>query len=78
MITCRGETLDQPFIDQENVFLCKPKNPEAIAAAIETIMDNPGLRQRLREGALQLGQDWFSWENATNRTMATFERPRLK
>jgi glycosyltransferase involved in cell wall biosynthesis len=73
MITTRGEVLDQPFIDQENVFLCPPKNPEAIATAIEMLIDNPDLRQRLRFGALQLARAWFSWESATDRTMATFQ-----
>lgn len=73
IITTRGEVLDQPFIDQENVLLCPPKNSEAIAAAIETLIDNPHLRQRLRLGALQLAQEWFSWESAVDRTMATFQ-----
>jgi glycosyltransferase involved in cell wall biosynthesis len=72
IITTRGEVLDQPFIDQKNVLLCPPKNPEAIAAAIEILVDNPNLRQRLRQGALQLAQDWFSWERAVDRTIATF------
>jgi polysaccharide biosynthesis protein PslF len=73
MITTRSEMLDQPFIDQENVFLCPPKNPEAIAAAIETLIDNPNLRRDLRQGALELAQEWFSWESAIDRTIATFQ-----
>jgi glycosyltransferase involved in cell wall biosynthesis len=73
LITTRGEILDSPFIDQENVFLCPPKNPEAMATAIETLIDNSELRQRLRLGALQLAQEWFSWERAIDRTMATFQ-----
>jgi glycosyltransferase involved in cell wall biosynthesis len=73
MITTRSEIPDQPFVDQENVFLCPPKNPEAMAAAIEKVIDNADLRQRLRLGALQLAQEWFSWESAIDRTMATFQ-----
>lgn len=73
MITTRGEILDQAFIDQENVFLCPPKDPKAMAAAIETLIDNSELRQRLGLGARQLAQEWFSWERAIDRTMATFQ-----
>ena len=49
-----------------------PKSPEAMAAAIKTLMDNPELRERLRKGALKLAQEWFSWESATERIIGAF------
>jgi len=72
IITTQGAMLEQPFVHQENVFLCPPKNPEVMAAAIEALMDNCDLSQRLRLGALRLAEEWFSWPRAIDRTIATF------
>lgn len=72
IITTQGAMLEQPFVHKENVFLCPPKNPEVMAAAIETLMENCDLSQRLRLGALRLAEEWFSWERAIDRTIATF------
>jgi len=72
IITTRGEMAVQAFRHKENVLLCPPKSPKEMAAAIETLMENPDLRQRLCEGSIQLTRDWFSWEKAIKRTVATF------
>jgi glycosyltransferase involved in cell wall biosynthesis len=71
VITTRGEILEQPFIHQKNVFLCPPKNPEAMALAMGTLIDNPEIRQDHRLGALELAREWYSWDTATERTIAT-------
>jgi glycosyltransferase involved in cell wall biosynthesis len=71
IITTQGAMIEPPFMHQKNVFLCPPQNPEAMAAAIETLMDSPDLRRRLRIGALELAREWFSWESAIERTIAT-------
>jgi glycosyltransferase involved in cell wall biosynthesis len=72
IITTRGADLERQFVHQENVFLCPPKDPDSMASAIKLLMDAPDLRARLRAGALRLARDWFSWERATDRTLATF------
>ena len=72
IITTQGALLEQPFIHQQNVFLCPPQNPEAMAAAIEKLMDSPDLRERLRAGACDLAREWFSWDKAIERTIAKF------
>jgi polysaccharide biosynthesis protein PslF len=71
IITTQGTMLEPAFVHQENVWLCPPKSPEALAEAITLLMDSPSLRQQLRTGALKLAQEWFSWESAIERTMAT-------
>src|SRR5207253_4470800 len=71
IITTQGTMVEQPFVHQENVFLCPPRSPEVMATAIGTIMGNPDLRQRLCVGALQLVQEWFSWDKAIERTIST-------
>ncbi len=72
-ITTQGETSDVAHIDRDSVLLCPPKNPEAIAAAIEALIDDPELRKRLHLGALDLARKWFSWESATARTVSTLQ-----
>jgi len=72
IITTLGKTLEQPFIDKKNVFLCPPKSPEAMASAMKTLMDSPDLRHRLRMGSLQLAEEWFSWQRATERMIGAF------
>jgi polysaccharide biosynthesis protein PslF len=71
IITTQGAMLEPAFVHQENVWLCPPKSPEAVAEAIKLLMDSPSLRQRLHTGALKLAEEWFSWEGAIERTMAT-------
>ncbi|MFP5264116.1 MAG: glycosyltransferase family 4 protein [Blastocatellia bacterium] len=70
IIAARGTDLERQFVHQENVFLCPPKDPVALASAIKLLMDAPDLRARLAAGALKLAQDWFSWGSAIDRTLA--------
>ena len=72
-ITTEGKTLEQPFSHKKNVFLCPPQNPEAMALAMETLIRNPEIRQNLRAGVLKFAEEWYSWETATERTIATFD-----
>ena len=76
IITTRGEYLESPFQDRKNIFLCRPKDPEELAAAISSIMKNPKLRQDLSNGACQLAEDWFSWDKAMARTIGAFQKDR--
>ena len=73
IISTRGKTLEQFFLHGENVFLCPPRDPEALAVAIETVMDQPELRGRLASGASELSREWFSWDRAVERTLATLQ-----
>jgi glycosyltransferase involved in cell wall biosynthesis len=73
IITTKGEALESPFVHGRNVFLCPPCDPKSLAAAIESIMNDQGLRQRLREGALALATEWFSWDKVVERTIQTLQ-----
>jgi glycosyltransferase involved in cell wall biosynthesis len=73
MLTTRGATLEPAFRHGENVFLCPPRDPELLAAAIETLLGDPDLCRRLGAGALRLAQEWFSWDKAIERTLAAFD-----
>jgi glycosyltransferase involved in cell wall biosynthesis len=71
IIATRGSILEYPFTHRENALLCPPKNPELMATAIEAVIDEPGLREQLRVGALRLAEEWFSWEKVIDRTVET-------
>ena len=74
IITTRGEHLESPFQHEVNVFLCPPKDPDALALAIRRVMSSPDLRLKLTEGAGQLAREWFSWEKAVTRLTETIQK----
>jgi len=73
IITTKGAVLESVFKDESNVLLCRPKEPEKLAQAIERVLGSPGLRQTLQRGALDLANDWFSWDRAVERTIDGFK-----
>lgn len=75
IIATRGALLEPQFVHAENVFLCAPNSPDALAAAIGSVMGAPSLRSKLGEGALRLAQEWYSWETAMDKTVSLFRTP---
>jgi glycosyltransferase involved in cell wall biosynthesis len=72
ILTTRPECVEPQILDEENVLLCPPQDPAAMAAAIERLVDDCNLRQRLQDGVKRMAQEWFSWESVINRTLAAF------
>jgi polysaccharide biosynthesis protein PslF len=70
IITTRGNRIESAFKEQVNVLLCPPKDPEAMAAAMERLKADPELRQRLKDGAGKLARERFSWEKAIALTVS--------
>lgn len=70
VVATKAEMVESPFVEGVNVLWCPPKSPEEMAAAILRVIDDPGLRLQLGEGARQLASIWFSWDAATDRTIA--------
>jgi glycosyltransferase involved in cell wall biosynthesis len=50
----------QTLISGENIWLIPPENPQALAAAIQHLLQNPTLRQKLAENGQKFAQN-FSW-----------------
>ena len=73
IITTRGEILESPFIDCNNVLLCPPKDPGSLAAAIDALISSSELRHRLGVGARKLANDWFSWSKAEELVIEVFK-----
>ena len=71
IVATRGSILEYPFSHRENVLLCPPKNPELMASAIQTLIDEPCVREQLHAGALRLAEEWFSWDTAIDRIIET-------
>ncbi len=69
IITTRGEKIESPFEDRKNVLLCPPRNPQRVAAAVEEVIADAELRNRLRRGALDLARQFFNWETTVSRTI---------
>jgi len=74
IVTTKGLSLESPFIHQKNMLLCPPQDPKSLALAIDSLISNPELRQRLQMGALALAHEWFSWDKAVERTIVALKR----
>lgn len=70
IITTRVETTAQVFQHAQNVWLCPPKDPGALAEAIQTMAASPALREHLSSGALRLAEEHFSWSRAVEMILA--------
>jgi glycosyltransferase involved in cell wall biosynthesis len=69
VVSTRGAGVEPPFVDGENVRLCPPAQPEALAAAMQELVDDPGLRARLGSAALKLAEGPLSWKSIAGRFM---------
>ncbi len=70
IVSTAPRDLDKAFVHGQNVFLCPPGSPDGLAAAIQAVMDDGVMRKRLSAGSLSLAEEWFTWDNAVNRTIA--------
>jgi glycosyltransferase involved in cell wall biosynthesis len=73
IIATRGPLLDSAFVHGHNILLSEPRDEHAIADYILQLMDNPSLVAGLKAGVRQLAEDYFSWDKAIDRTLATFD-----
>jgi polysaccharide biosynthesis protein PslF len=75
IVTTRGEMLEAPFIDGENVRLCPPKNPAAMAEAINELINSPALCSRLRFGVQRLMEQCFAADRIISSTLRLLTDP---
>jgi glycosyltransferase involved in cell wall biosynthesis len=74
IVTTKCEPLESPFRDRENVLLCSPDDPKALARLIYSLIDDENLRNGLRQGATRLAAEHFSWDKAADRTIQALSR----
>jgi glycosyltransferase involved in cell wall biosynthesis len=70
IISTHGKSLERFPLHGGNVFLCPPRDPEALAGSIQTVLNRAELKARLRSGPLELSGEWFSWNGVVDRTLA--------
>jgi FkbM family methyltransferase len=64
---------DEMLEHGRNIYLCRPRDPEMLAEAIQLISDSADLRERLRVGILGLARDWHRWDIMTKRLVEVLE-----
>jgi len=69
-ITTRADELEPQFVDGKNVLLCPPKDPVALASAIDGLMSNGEIQRQLKSGALDLAHEWYSWPRTMKLTLS--------
>lgn len=69
IVTTRSSGTEAAFRDRENVLLTAPGDAEQLATAISTVLRDHRLREELALGALDLAEEWFSWEASIDRTL---------
>lgn len=74
IIATKGHSLESPFLDQDNLFLCPPEDPNSLAIAMASLMDNEALRQRLGAGVLKLAAQHFSWDKTLDLTIGALSQ----
>ena len=80
LVTTRPDGLESIFKDGENLLLCPPKDPAALAQVIQQVLHVPDLGQTLRQGALQLQRDHLGWDVVIGRldqALRGSHRPRV-
>lgn len=68
-----SEGKDEALEHGKNIYLCRPRDPEMLAEAIQLVRENAELRERLRLGILDLAREWHRWETTTERLVRVLE-----
>ena len=58
---------------EQTGLLVEPENAAAIADAVERLMGDSGLRERLIAGGYELVNGTFSWKAIAQRTLSVFQ-----
>ena len=75
VISTRAERVETPFRHGDNILLCPPKNAQALAENIFSLLADDELYQRLCRGSRQLAATWFSWDKAIDETIHALKGP---
>ncbi|MBA2485221.1 MAG: FkbM family methyltransferase, partial [Nitrospira sp.] len=58
---------DESLAHGQNIYLCRPKDPDALAEAIELVSGSKGFRDQLRAGSALMAQEWYTWDTMEDR-----------
>jgi len=66
LVTTRPQGPETAFVELDNVLMCEPRDPAALAKAIVRIAADPTLSRKLAWGAATLAETHFSWRRAVD------------
>lgn len=69
LVATRPQRMESDFEAGQNVQLAPPRNPRALADAIEEVLSDAALRGRLIQGVAALRRDWPDWDRMATRLL---------
>jgi D-inositol-3-phosphate glycosyltransferase len=74
VVAAAGGALLDLVADGETGLLVPPRDAPALRAAVERLLEDPGLRERLGLAGRDLARERFGWDGVIERTIALYER----
>ena len=74
VVAARGGALLELVADGETGLLVEPRDAPALRAAVERLLADAELRERLGEEARRRARERFGWDAVIDRTLAVYER----
>jgi FkbM family methyltransferase len=63
---------DESLEHGSNIYLCRPKDSDALAEAIELVSSSCDFQNQLRAGIMAMAQEWYTWEKFGDRLADIF------
>jgi len=71
VIACRGEGIAEIVEDGKNAVLVPPKDSEAVAEAINSLIENPDMARRIGDAGRQLASQ-FTWRRNAEQVLSIY------
>lgn len=72
VLVSQGAAVHEVLTDGENAFLFPPRNPEALAAKIQSVAAQPALRTRVAQHGMELVRTKYNWEQFARQVAQVF------
>ncbi len=74
IIATKGDVgVDSELVHGTNIFLCEPRDSEALAKAMDVILNKPIFRKQLASGAEKLAAEWHNWPSVAKKIVREIE-----
>ena len=73
VLVSRGAAVHEVLTDGENAFLFPARNPEALAAKIQSVAAGPALRARVAQQGMELVRTQYNWEQFARQVAKVFQ-----
>jgi len=69
VLVSRGAAVHEVLTDQESAVLFPARNPEALAGAIEGVVTQPQLREKIAQAGMNLARTTYNWDRFAERIL---------